>query len=83
MLWITSTAVRYFKLYDQSTTPVVGTDIPKYTFSLGAGANPVPVPAGGFVFDNGISMACLLSAGDSGTTPFTVLNEVGAMIEYI
>lgn len=84
MLWITSTtSKRYFKLYDKASAPTVGTDVPKYTFSLGAGANSIPVPIGGFAFDVGISMACLLSAADSGTTPFTVLDEVGAMIEYI
>jgi hypothetical protein len=83
-MWVVSFAAgaRYLKFYDKASAPVVGTDIPTYSFPLGAGVNSIPVPIGGFAFSTGFAYAILLSADDSGTTPFTVAGEVRAMLEY-
>jgi hypothetical protein len=81
-IWITSVVGRYFKLYDQATTPTVGTDVPLFTFPLAAGVNAIPVPVGGFSFDNGFAFGIDLSSGDTGRTPFTVSAEVKMMLAY-
>lgn len=81
-IWITSVGDRFLKLYDQATVPVVGTDVPLYTFPIAVGANAIPVPAGGFNFANGFAYAIDLSPGDDTATPFTVAGEVMAMLAY-
>lgn len=73
---------RFVKFYDQATIPVVGTDIPKYTFPLAVGASPLQLPPKGLNFTTGLAYAILLSVEDAGTTPFTVVGEVVAMLDY-
>lgn len=84
MLLMVSTAAtpRFVKFYDQTTVPVVGTDIPRYTFPLAVGASPLNLPAKGLDFANGLAYAILLNVADSGTTPFTVAGEVVMMMDY-
>ena len=73
---------RFVKFYDKATAPVVGTDVPKYTFPLAVGASPIQAPPQGFSFTNGFAYAIDLSVEDSGSTPFTVAGEVVMMLEY-
>ena len=83
LLMVSSAATpRFFKFYDKATVPVVGTDIPKYTFPLAVGASPLSLPMKGLNFVNGLGYAILLSVDDAGTTPFTVNGEVVAMLDY-
>mgnify|MGYP003669284721 CR=1 FL=1 len=73
---------RFVKFYDKATAPVVGTDVPKYTFPLAVGASPIQAPPQGFSFTDGFAYAIDLSVEDSGSTPFTVAGEVVMMLEY-
>lgn len=65
-------AIRYLKLYDKASAPVVGTDVPKHTIGIpgggtaGAGGQLV-VPAG-IEFTTGIAYALTTEATDAGTT---------------
>tara|TARA_R110000782_G_scaffold262601_1_gene354788 strand:+ start:2267 stop:3202 length:936 start_codon:yes stop_codon:yes gene_type:complete len=79
-----SAGLRYFKLYNQTTTPNVGTDVPMITVAISpASGSTFILPAlVGINFDVGIAYACLLAVADDGTTPFTVAGEVTAMIAY-
>jgi hypothetical protein len=74
---------RFFKLYNQATAPVVGTDIPMITITLAPGASNFTLPAlVGIDFSLGLAFAILLGVEDSSTTPFTVSGEVTAMLAY-
>lgn len=73
---------RFVKLYDQATTPVVGTDVPKYTFELAKGPSPLQLPTRGLEFANGLGVAILLGVADSSTSAFTVAGEVVMMLDY-
>jgi hypothetical protein len=75
---------RYFKLYNQATSPIVGTDVPMITITLApASASNFTMPAlTGINFSNGIAYAILLGVQDNSSTPFTVAGEVTAMIAY-
>jgi len=74
---------RYFKLYNQTTAPNVGTDVPMITITLAPGASNFTLPAlVGINFDVGIAYAIMLSVADDSSTAFTVAGEVTAMIAY-
>ena len=74
---------RYFKLYNKSTAPVVGTDVPMITITLPPGASNFTLPAlVGIDFSVGLAYAVTLGVADTDTTPFTVAGEVTAMISY-
>jgi hypothetical protein len=76
--------LRYFKLYNKSSAPVVGTDVPLITITLSPNsASNFTLPGlSGIDFSVGLSFACLLGVADSSTAPFTVAGEVTAMISY-
>jgi len=75
---------RFFKLYNKSSAPTVGTDIPLITISLPSGASNFTLPSlVGIDFSVGLSFAVTLGVSDSDTTPFTVGGEVTAMIAYV
>jgi len=76
--------LRYFKLYNKATAPIVGTDIPLITITLSPNsASNFTLPAlVGIDFSIGLSFAVLLGVQDSSTTPFTVSGEVTAMLAY-
>ena len=76
--------LRYFKLYNKTSAPTVGTDIPLITVTLATGASNFALPTFvGIDFSAGLSFAVTLGVADSDTTPFTVVGEVTAMIAYI
>jgi hypothetical protein len=75
--------LRYFKLYNKASAPVVGTDIPLITITLPTGASNFTLPAFiGIDFSVGLSFACTLGVADGDTTPFTVTGEVTAMMAF-
>ena len=60
---------RYLKLYDQTTVPTAGTDIPVILISLPAvGTLAFPLPSEGFVFASGLAMNMTLKPEHSDTT---------------
>lgn len=76
---------RYLKLYDKATAPVVGTDIPKYTFLIPGGT----VGTGftlestiGTSFLNGIALAITGGITDADATAILV-NEVAVNLGYV
>jgi hypothetical protein len=76
--------LRFFKLYNKTSAPNVGTDIPLITITLATGASNFALPTFvGIDFSAGLSFAVTLGVADSNTTPFTVVGEVTAMIAYI
>ena len=76
--------LRYFKIYNKASLPVVGVDIPLITITLPTGSSSFTLPAFiGIDFSVGLSFACTLGVADSDTTPFTVTGEVTAMLAYI
>jgi hypothetical protein len=76
--------LRFFKLYNKTSAPNVGTDIPLITVTLATGASNFALPTFvGIDFSAGLSFAVTLGVADSDTTPFTVVGEVTAMIAYI
>ena len=76
--------LRYFKLYDKASAPVVGTDVPLITITLSpAAASSFALPLSGIDFANGLAFASTLGVADSDSTPYTVTGEVTALIAYI
>jgi hypothetical protein len=74
---------RFFKLYNKSSAPIVGTDVPLITIPLANGQSNFTIPSLlGIDFSLGLAFAITLGADDSDTTPFTVASEVLAMISY-
>ena len=60
---------RYLKLYDQTTVPTAGTDIPVILISLPAvGTLAFPLPSEGFVFTSGLAMNMTLKPEHSDAT---------------
>ena len=81
---IMSTAC-YFKLFDKSSAPTMGTDTPKLTFlvpgnTAGAGTN-IPIPTQGIAFSNGIAFAITGGIGDTDSTSVTA-NDVVVDLAY-
>jgi hypothetical protein len=77
--------VRFFKLYNKATAPVVGTDVPLITVAIPAvSSSSFTLPAlVGIDFSVGISFAITLGPADSDATPLTVVADVTGMIAYI
>lgn len=77
-------AVRYLKLYNKATAPVVGTDVPVKTLSLQGGATGpclvLTFPTG-LEFSLGIAFALTTEATDAGTTGVSS-NEHVINIDY-
>lgn len=73
-------APRYLKLYDKASAPTVGTDTPKKTIHLPAGAD--------FIFDydiyfgNGIAYAFTTAAADADTGALTAGDVVCFSVDY-
>lgn len=72
-------APRYLKLYNQTTSPTVGTDVPVQTYIIpgntaGAGSN-IPLPDQGIALTVGIAWAITVEATDAGSTG-VALNEI-------
>ena len=57
---------RYLKLYNKASAPVVGTDVPTFTFEIPAnGHRDFVFPAMGLNFTNGLSIAMTLGVSDA------------------
>lgn len=70
----TTTTVYYLKLYDKATTPVCGTDVPKWTIpipsSVSSSPGGFPMPLGqGLTFANGVGFCVTGGIADNDTTP--------------
>lgn len=85
----TNAALRYLKIYDKATAPVVGTDVPKLTFiiqSMAALGTPQPTtvvfPVEGVYFENGISFAITGALADSDTTAISAGDLVLDLFYY-
>jgi hypothetical protein len=76
--------VRYVKLYNKASAPVVGTDVPLITIGIPAvSSSSFTLPALiGIDFSIGISFAITLGAADTDTTPLTVAANVTGLIAY-
>jgi hypothetical protein len=76
--------VRYVKLYNKASAPVVGTDVPFITIGIPAvSSSSFTLPAlVGIDFSIGISFAITLGASDTDATPLTVAANVTGLIAY-
>jgi hypothetical protein len=76
--------VRYVKLYNKASAPVVGTDVPLITIGIPAvSSSSFTLPALiGIDFSIGISFAITLGAADTDVTPLTVAANVTGLIAY-
>jgi len=83
-------AIRYFKLYNKASAPVVGTDTPIFTVAIPAGSSTVPgfvnlenlFGSQGHVFAAGIAYAITGAAPDSDTTAVAA-NDVIVNLNYL
>ena len=77
--------LRYFKLYNKASAPVVGTDTPLITVALSPNsASTFTLPAlVGIDFSIGLSYGITLGVADSNTTADSVEGAVTGMIAYI
>lgn len=71
----TSAAVKYLKLYNKATAPVVATDVPKLVFPIPAGSYVNPDITNGLKFTAGIAFAITGAVADTDTTA-TAANDV-------
>lgn len=76
-----SAAVRYIKLYDKASHPLVGHDTPYMTIPLPAGAGANVNFTSGISFSRGISIGATTGVADFNSSP-PAANEVIANIVY-
>lgn len=75
-------AARYLKLYNKTTLPVVGTDLPFWVETLEASA-PFSVDLDGLLFSNGLGYAITTNFPDSDTGPVSSGDIVAMNISYL
>jgi hypothetical protein len=74
----TTASIKYLKLYNKISAPVVGTDVPFLTFALPPSARFYKELAnGGIYFSAGLGFALTGANGDSDTTALTAGDVVG------
>lgn len=79
-LYNNNAAARHFKLYDKASAPTVGTDTPKFTFSLAPNsARSFEVP-GGMDFSTGLSYAITTGIADTDTAAVAVDDVTGVLL---
>lgn len=65
----TTAAIKYVKIYDKATAPVLATDVPKLTLVVPASGQMINPEFGfGIPFDNGIAYAITGAVGDTDAT---------------
>lgn len=64
----TNASARFFRLYNLSGSPTVGTSTIKHTVQIPGNATVIHVFPNGFAFGTGIALACTGAMGDSDTT---------------
>lgn len=79
----TTAAVKYLKLYNKKTAPVVGTDLPVMTLALQPSNVPtnIPIPLGMY-FNLGLGYALTGAAADADATALVAGDVVGVNILY-
>lgn len=77
----TNAAARYFKLFDKSSAPTLGTDTPKSTIQIPANATVIRVYPVGMVFSSGIAYAATGAMGDSDTTAISA-GDLSMDVDY-
>jgi len=77
-----SASVRFVKLYNKASAPVVGTDIPMATMAISAGATVNMRDAAGISFTIGIAVAATNLVADTDVTS-PAANDVVANIYYV
>lgn len=75
-------ATRYLKLYDKASAPTVGTDAPKMTIAIPAGASFALDFSNRVTFTAGLAFALTTGAADSDTGALTAADIVGLNIGY-
>jgi hypothetical protein len=75
----TNASTRYFKLYDKTSAPTVGTDTPIITIPI-APSSWAPVLEQPIPFTNGIAYAITGAVADSDTTAVSANDVVGTII---
>jgi hypothetical protein len=79
----TSAAVKFVKIYDKASNPVLASDVPVITIPLPAnGATDFNLGGLGVTFANGIAMACTGAVADNDATAVAA-NDVVGFIAYI
>ena len=75
-------ALRYIKIYDKATIPVVGTDIPVLTFPIQNGlGTPLQISVtDGIPFVNGIGIAVTVNIGDLDVTAITAGDVIVSLV---
>ena len=77
-----ASVIRFVKLYDKATAPIIGTDIAKITLPV---ANDVGSPFAfllGIPFNNGLWIAVTQNASDTDTSAVPGSNQIMAHILY-
>jgi len=79
----TNAAIRYLKLYNKASAPVIGTDTPFMTFALPA-SSPFNIPIGGsgIAFSIGIGFGLTVNAPDADATAVAAGDILGLNISY-
>lgn len=80
----TNTAPRYLKLYEKSTAPVVGTDVPFHVYMIpgnsGGGGSNIPIPGIAISFSPGLGIGITTGPTDADTGAVAA-NEI--IVNYI
>lgn len=80
----TGAAVRYLKLYNKASAPVVATDVPVLVIPIPATSTVnLPLGALGRRFTTGIAIAVVSGATDTDATAVSAANEVKINIDYV
>lgn len=77
----TNAAARFFKLYDKSSAPTVGTDVPKRTIQIPANATVICAFPVGLSFANGIGFSTNTGIADADTGAVG-LNDLSLDLDY-
>ena len=77
-----SASIRFVKIYNKATAPIVGTDIPYITMPLGAGITMNMRDGTGINLNNGIGIAATSLIADTDTTN-PAANDVVVNIYYV
>jgi len=78
-----TTTVRFVHLYNQSTSPTVGTDVPFVTVTIPPNAESgFRPPQGGLIFSDGIAFSMTMGAADTDATPDAVAAAVTGFIGF-
>lgn len=75
------TAMRYLHLYNKASSPTVGTDVPRITFGIPAGASANIVWEPPLAFETGLGISITAGMADTDATAVAA-NEVAANIFY-